>query len=515
MKISTPNGINMLDKKAINEYKIPSLLLMDAAARAFVSNMPSCEGKNVLILCGKGNNGGDGYAIARLIARLCKSCIVAGLFEDAPANDALIYKTICEKQSIKIINCYELTDEIIYSSHIIIDAVFGTGFKGELPPYMENIFGKINLSDACRIAVDIPSGLNGETGIACKNTIKAHKTITFTLPKIGFYLADGANYTGEVTVCDILVPPSLISELKEEANLTEEAFVREKIPKRPPCAHKGDFGKIAVVAGSVGLTGAAAMCCDAALKSGAGLVTLYCPEEINTIMEIKLTECMTKPFKSASGAFSANAKSELLEGINTSDFAVIGPGLSRNSDIDEIVSYLTENSTTPLLLDADALFSVAKNPDILKKAKVPIIITPHEGEMARLIKNSSEYVKSNRLCVAKSFAASYNTTVVLKGHHTIIASPTSEVFINPTGGSGMATGGSGDVLCGILAALSGQKLPPFDAAVLGTYIHGAAGNEAEKLLGAAGMLPTDIINMLPKTIKNLSPREGSFWNLTE
>ncbi|MBU0759713.1 MAG: NAD(P)H-hydrate dehydratase [Candidatus Omnitrophica bacterium] len=279
------------------------------------------------------------------------------------------------------------------------------------------------------------------------------------------------------------------------------------LKKRKKDTHKGDYGHVFILAGSTGLTGAAALCGQACMRSGAGLVTLGIPRSLNVVMEIKLTEVMTCPLpETRQGTFSLKAKAEALKKINNSDIAVLGPGLSSNKETQQLIRELAVSVKRPMVLDADALNAISENADVLRKVKSPYVITPHPGEMARLLKKDTDYIKKNRLIVAKKFANYYNAVVVLKGSGTIVAEPgaNQRVYVNKTGNPGMATAGSGDVLTGVIAGFMAQGLKPFDAARFAVYTHGLAGDLAKKEKGEEGLIAGDILEKIPEAIKKLT-----------
>ncbi len=353
--------------------------------------------------------------------------------------------------------------------------------------------------------MDTPSGLNCDTGEQPKSCIRATYTATLALPKIGHYLYPGKSYCGLTKVIDIGIPAKALDGLNLPVNLTTPWQVRDLIPDREPTAHKGDAGKLFIVAGSEGLTGAATLAAQAAVRSGCGLVTVGCPKSLNDILEIKLTEAMTRPLPEVRSVrcLSLRGLGDILHGIRNADAACLGPGIGRHHDTKELFKRLLPAWTSQLFLDADGLFPFSGQPELLKECKANLVLTPHIGEFSRLCGLSIEQINQDRIKAASDFAIATNKVVLLKGAPTIIASPDGSVTINPTGNPGMATGGSGDVLSGLIGSLLALRMKAYDAAVCGAFIHGWAGDLAQKSIGTFGMTAGDIISFLPKPLKIL------------
>lgn len=513
MKVANCSQMKDIDSTAINDFGIPGVVLMENAALGVVEEAVKTLGdlsfKSIVIFCGKGNNGGDGFAIARHLYNKGANVIVILLdSKEKVKGDALINLDIIEKLDIKIV---EAKDEsylegiaaTLYLCDLVIDAIFGTGIKGKIKGIAKDIIKIINSSGSYTISVDIPSGVNGDTGQICDVCVKADKTVTFALPKVGLLSYPGADYVGELIVADISIPNTVVESKNISVNIIEPDYIKSIIPVRESQTNKGDYGKLFIIAGSVGMTGAAVLTSQSALRTGSGLVTVGIPQSLNNIIEAKLTEVMSYPLKDEGGILSLECMDSLLSKINSSDVIAFGPGLSNTNSIEKILLELIKKCKKTIVIDADGINVLAKNINVLKENECNIILTPHPGEMSRLTGLDIEYIQNNRIKTTIQFAKEYNTTILLKGAKTVIANPEGEVYINTTGNPGMATGGMGDVLTGIIASLCGQGLDNFQAAVSGAFIHGYAGDIASEEKGMHGLTAVDTIDNIPKVLKIL------------
>jgi NAD(P)H-hydrate epimerase len=354
------------------------------------------------------------------------------------------------------------------------------------------------------VAVDIPSGISSTTGEILGAAVRADLTVTFGLPKRGHYLYPGAAYRGVLKVVDIGIPLDLISQTSCPVSLLTPETIRLALPQRPADAHKGRFGHVLVIGGSVGKTGAAAMAAQAALRVGAGLVTLATPSSLNPIMEQKLTEVMTAPLpETPDQTLSLGAEKALLDLVQDKSVVVLGPGLSTHPETQELVRKLLYSLRLPIVLDADGINALAGHSEMLSKSRAKIVLTPHPGEMGRLIGSSSKKVQGDRLGTAQSFAQRHKVWLVLKGAYTVLADPEGSLFINPTGNEGMATGGTGDVLAGMLGGLMAQGLDPLQASQAGVYLHGLSGDMAVSRKGNIGIIAGDITECIPLSIQKI------------
>lgn len=507
-----------LDKTAIEEYGIPGLVLMENAGRQVVEVirqvLGEVRGKYVTIFIGKGNNGGDGLVAARHLLNMGAGVKVLALVDAGEiSGDAAINLEIWRNMEQKVYSLHQgdsanIIKLVLMNTDLIVDAVYGTGFKGQVGERVGRIFEALSESGKPIVAVDIPSGLEADTGMVNGPCIRASYTVTFGLPKLGLVLEPGAGYAGKVTVADISLPANLIEKIATERYIITSEMVGDWLPPRPAPAHKGSFGRVLVVAGSRGMTGAACLTGEASLRAGAGLVTVAAPETLHDILEVKLTEVMTAPLPdTGNGSLSKGAKGRILSLLEGADVLALGPGLSQEPEVVDLVRELLPLVGKPCVLDADAINALAGAGDILGKAQAPVVITPHPGEMARLTGKTVKDVQMDRLAAAIEPAAMWNVVVLLKGARTVVAAPDGAVYINLTGNPGMATGGSGDVLTGIVAALIAQGVAPAHAAAAGAYIHGLAGDRAAGESSMTGMVAGDILAALPATFQELAQCE--------
>lgn len=513
MKVVTNQQMKEIDRKAIEEYGISGLTLMENAGLRIFQNLkdiyPDLRLKKIIIFAGSGNNGGDGFVVARHLFNYGTKVKVLLL---SPFNkikgEAGANLNIIDKMGIEIIEVeavkQEEIQENIQNSDLIIDAILGTGLQGRLTGLQAKITDLINIADKEVVAVDVPSGLNADTGKIEGPCIKATNTITLALPKIGLLLYPGASYAGKITVEDIGIPSHLLKNEKLKVNMVTKEMARMFLPLRATFAHKGSFGRVLMLAGSVGMTGAAFLASEAAIRSGAGIVVLGIPQSLNPIMEVKLTEVMTLPLaETEKQSLSEDAEEIILNIMKNFSVLGIGPGISRQLETQRLVRKIVEKSTIPLVVDADAIYALSEDHEILKNIEAPLVITPHPGEMAKLIDKDINYILDNKLDIAREVAQELGVVVVLKGARTIIADKDGEAYINIGDNSGMASGGSGDVLTGIISSLIAQGANELHAAVTGVYIHSLAGNLARDIKGERGMIAGDILSQIPQAFISL------------
>lgn len=475
-----------IDRAAIDTRGIPSDQLMENAGqgvvRLIVENRIALSGEMVAVLCGKGNNGGDGLVIAR---GLYQQGITPRVFlfaqpDDLRGDAALNFNRLPEavRQSLQVVIPGENAPpedylDAIQSSALIVDALFGTGFRGRLPEAWDAFLLPLRPLREKILAVDIASGVDSNTGEASPQAVQAKWTATMGLPKKGQLLREGLDCTGHLEVLDIGFPRDLTLCGEQDIALLEADDIARLLPRRLPSAHKGTAGRLLVIAGSTGLTGAATLCCEAALCAGAGLVTLGIAESLNTIVEIKITEVMTQPLPdTGDGHLSEAATEVIVEAAKRCDALAIGSGLGRHPSTLKLVCDLLQKMDVPLVLDADGIYAVASAPEVLRGK--PIVLTPHPGEMAHFLGISIEEVQQKRWEISSETARRLGITVVLKGAASVIAAPDGRLRINPTGNSAMASAGMGDVLTGLVASFLTQGLKPFEAAQAAVYCHGLA-----------------------------------------
>ncbi len=512
MKVVTSQQMREIDRKAIEENNLSGLTLMENAGSRIFQNLkniyPDLRLKKTVIFAGSGNNGGDGFVVAR---HLYNYGVKVKVFLLTPFNkikgEAGENLNTINKMGVELIEAettkLEEIQRAIQNSDLIIDAILGTGLQGKVTGLKAKIIDLINIANKEVVAIDVPSGLNADTGRIEGPCIKAAHTITLALPKIGLLIFPGASYAGKITIEDIGIPSYLLKNNKIKTNMVTKEIVKPLLPFRATCSHKGSFGKALILAGSVGMTGAAYLASEAAMRSGAGIVVLGIPRSLNPIMEVKLTEVMTLPLaETEKQSLGEEAEETILKLMKNYSVLGIGPGISRQAETQRLVRKVIEKSNIPLVVDADAIYALSEDPTILKKTKTPLVITPHPGELAKLINKDVGYILNNQLDITREIAQKYGIVVVLKGARTIIANKEGETYINVGDNSGMATGGSGDVLTGIICSLIAQGADNFSAAITGVYIHTLAGDLARGIKGERGMIAGDILSQVPQAFLN-------------
>jgi NAD(P)H-hydrate epimerase len=524
MKVFTAAQMRAFDQAASQEYKIPSIVLMENAALRVVEflemKFAPLKYKSVVVLCGKGNNGGDGFAIARHLANA--GCNVRVLLACSPSEirgDALINYKILKKaeqaDSCVLLEVSEIDShfhlDFVGQTDIALDAWFGTGFKGELPGQALKLLS----SSDTKIAVDIPSGLNSDSGDVTSSQyadyVSADYTFTFAAPKRGMFVRDGIEKCGEIWVGVIGTPPSLMEETQTGCECITREIAQNLLPQRIKEAHKGDAGRVVLIGGSFGMSGAPTMAAKAVLKSGAGLCIAALPEKIIATFASAFPEATSHPLPcSASGVLPENAADELPAIWKNADAVAIGPGIGRDESTLNFAARVVRECPQPLVIDADALYALRAIEGDLQNRKAPTILTPHPGEMGELMEMKISEVNENRLETAIACAKKYNAIVVLKGARSIVAFPEDgSTHINLTGNSGMATGGAGDVLTGTIAGLLAQTKNAEEATLLGVYLHGLAGDLAFETSGN-GLIAGDIADNLPRALLEIGqPIESS------
>ena len=518
MRVLNAAQMRDADRQTIDDIGIPSMVLMENAGRQVVAALEAAYDdlpqKHVAVLCGPGNNGGDGFVVARTLNQrgIDVSVFVVAAMADIK-GDARLNMEILGRLGLTAV---EISDEQAWDLHfseisqcdLIVDAIFGTGLRSPLSGMMETVAADVNASGIPVIAIDLPTGLSADQAEPIGESIHAAMTVTLAAPKHPLVLPPGESRAGSIVVADIGIPPEVIDALAgPRLDLLTREAMRDIIQPRQSDSHKGDYGHVLVVAGSVGKTGAAYLTAVGALRSGAGLVTLATPRSCQSIVAAMGPEYMTVPLEETSdGRVSIGAIRDLLE--FEQDVIVVGPGLGTGPDVTAFVRELVEKSDTPLILDADALNAIASDPDLLQTAggARPIIITPHPGEMSRLASMSVDDVQGNRLDVAREFAVQHQIYVILKGYRTLIATPDAKVFINPLGNPGMATGGTGDVLAGVLAGWLAQLLDAEAACKIAVYLHALAGDLTEADEGEVAMTAGDLAAHLGDAVLDLTAR---------
>ncbi|MDQ7797879.1 MAG: NAD(P)H-hydrate dehydratase [Candidatus Edwardsbacteria bacterium] len=511
MLVVTTSQMREIDARAIKKYKITGLALMEKAGRALADQAAAMLGdqRSVCLICGKGNNGGDGFAAARMLAEKDFRATVFLLGRIGQVKgEALTQAKKLGKSGSKVREIVSAAGlaflkKELAGSHLVVDAIFGTGFQGPADKLAGQAIEAINSSGRKVLSADIPSGVDGETGQATGPAVRASVTVTMGLLKTGLLFHPGKELAGRVIVADIGFPEKCLAEQKINVHLAGHQMARNWLPARKPDAHKGSCGTVLVLAGSAGMTGAAGLASNSAMRSGAGLVCLGVPESLNDILEAKLTEVITKPLpETRNRTLSLAALERILKLIDKADSMVIGPGLSGHPETAELVRTAVKSIKIPAVLDADGLNALAARPELLGSA-ANLVLTPHYGELSRLLKTDISPIKRQPLKYALEAARRFNQTVVLKGAPTVTALPEGRAWINSTGNSGMATAGSGDVLAGLIGGLLAQGLSAERAAVLGVYLHGLAGDLAAADKTEYCLLAGDIIDHFPRAFKKI------------
>jgi hydroxyethylthiazole kinase-like uncharacterized protein yjeF len=514
IKIVTAKEMQQLDRRATAEYGVPSLVLMENAGsettREMLAAFPALLRSRVAILCGRGNNGGDGFVVARhLLNRgVTVQTFLLARREDV-GGDARVNLEILEKMGVAPMEVLEsgevaaLSDRVA-SADVIVDALLGTGTHGPAQGILAETIELVNRAGRPVVAVDIPSGLIADEPEVPGPAVRAALTVTFALPKRCLLLYPAAGYAGTVRIVPIGIPSSLCRDPELLLGLLEPQDVASAFPRRDPAAHKGTFGHVLVIAGSVGKTGAAALASLAALRVGAGLVTLAIPHSLNDALEVKLTEVMTEPVaETEARSIGQEALDRLLHLAAGKSAVALGPGLGTHPSTQKLVHELLSCLQLPVVLDADGINALAGRADFLARVAAPVIVTPHPGELSRLLDIPRDEVLRKRFPLAQDAASRLNVTLVLKMAHTVVASPTRQAVLVPTGNPGMATGGTGDVLTGLIAGLLAQGIAPGLAAQAGAYVHGLAGDLAAARLGQEAMLAGDLLNHVPDAIRQV------------
>jgi len=506
-KIVTASQMQNIDRRAIEGMGIPGLQLMEAAGKGVAAHVKDdlydrdVTGQKVAIVCGRGNNGGDGFVCGRYLKQWGADVryFLLGKTTELKGDGLANYERLDDKGAVCEVSAE--TDIPAFTEYdLIIDALLGTGFKGKIEGLAAEVVRRINAADKPVVAVDVPSGLIADTGRTEGEVISAEMTVTLALPKVGHFLYPGRALTGSLKIVDIGIPNSAVEAENIDLHLITEEYVGETLPERAPDAHKGSCGKLFILAGSKGMTGAAALAGNAAVRSGAGLVYVGCPESLNDILEVKLTEALTRPLPEVGKkrVVARRALGEVMKYIADVDAIAVGPGLSQHFETQELVRRVIARRDKPTVLDADGINAFAKDNTALKENSAPLIITPHVGELSRIVDAPIDDILAHRKSWAQKAAAMFNCVCVLKGAPTFVAEPGGRVCLNPTGNAGMASGGTGDVLTGIIVALLGQGLSTMDAACCGAYLHGMAGDLAADELGQVSMAASDMIDWLPE-----------------
>jgi NAD(P)H-hydrate epimerase len=529
MEILTAGQMRRVDARAIGERRIPGSDLMESAGRgvaeALAEEVPGIVGRRVVVFCGKGNNGGDGLVAARHLKRLGVSPRVLLIARTTDLRGDAAASLVQARQAGLTIE--EVGDEEAWSrvpleldrETLVVDALLGTGVTGGAHGLIARAIEKMNGSGATIVAIDLPSGIDADSGRLSGPTVRAHRTLTLCRPKPCLVLEPAASHAGPWRVIDIGIPVELVRD--EAADLTwfDADAASRLIPARARDAHKGTMGHLLAVAGSRGKSGAAVIVARAALRSGVGLVTVATPRSIQPIVASAQAEIMTEPLaESRTGALGRAAATAARSFLASRDALALGPGLGTEAGTRAAVVALLGKRTAPCVLDADGLnaFAADRRPRaMLRSGRHPLVLTPHPGEAARLLGTTSTAVQSDRLGSARRLAAATGAIVVLKGRRSVVAHPDGAAAFNASGNPGMATGGTGDALAGVVGALLAKGLPAFDAARLGTYVHGAAGDLVAARVGEEGLIAGDLVDALPEVWRALWARRKGAGRWTQ
>ncbi len=512
MKLVTSELMRRIDRETIDNVGIPGPELMENAGRGIAYGIltdivQTTESLKFAVFCGKGNNGGDGYVIARYLQEGGLEVIIyfIGPPDKLSPDAKLNYDRAIEAEivMVEVKSSADLPENL--DCDYIIDAIFGTGFEGEPKDLPAEIIGYINRQEQPVIAVDMPSGLNADNGQHEGAVVVADFTYTLALPKYGLYVSPGRELAGLVRVVPIGVPDEVVEKFEIRDELITDEYVMEALPYRKPDGHKGDFGTVFILAGSTGLTGAAILAAKSALRGGCGLAKVGCPRTLLPIIAGGVIEATTLPLPDVAkkGALALRGLGEIKLAVKEHDAAIIGPGIGRHHETLELIRRLVKSIEVPAIIDADGVNALAGHLEFLEGTESPLVITPHPGEFKRITGISVPEDIHERLKVAREFATHYKIVLVLKGSPTIVADEDGGCYLNQTGNNGMATGGSGDVLSGLIGSFLAQGLEPLDAALCAVYIHGFAGDLAATELTERAVIAGDLIDFLPDVFEFL------------
>ena len=514
MEILNSEQMRRIDARTIRRMRVPAIVLMEnAGLRTFdvlLDSYPDLDERLVLVLCGGGNNGGDGLVVARHLACLgSRSRVILAAPRRTLRGEALANLKAAEGVGLAVEEvatpaAWRRAAGTIKDFDLIIDALLGTGLRGAARGLMARIIETVNASGVPVVSVDIPSGLSGDTAQVPGPAIRAERTVTFCRPKIPHIFPPADSFVGDLTIVDIGIPDAAVHAEKARLELLEREMLAPLLPDRRDAAHKGDFGHVLVIAGSRDRSGAAALVAKAALRGGSGLVTVAASPDCQRVLAPQLSEMMTASLpQTPGGSIAERAVNDALALAAERDILAIGPGLGTEPSTRSFVRSLVSRTRMPLVLDADGLNAFSSGKARLDGRRRALIVTPHPGEMARLVGSTTAAVQADRVGVSRAFARERRCFVVLKGYRTLVAAPDGQVFVNPTGNPGMATAGSGDALTGFIAALLGQKLGPLEACLLAVWLHGRAGDLAAEKVGLEPLMAGDIIEFYPAALREL------------
>jgi len=509
MKVVTAAQMRRIDEVTIRERGVSGLELMERAGREVAREiLERFSPATAAILCGKGNNGGDGFVIARHLREAGMAVQVFSFFDPAElrSDAAAMFAKLPRDVEVIVKPAPEPLAVELRDFDVIVDAILGTGITGPVEGYLGEVIWSVNQSGVPIVAVDIPSGLSSEATQPSAVSIRAAVTVTIGLPKIGLVIDPGMRSAGVVSIVDIGFPGDLLHSHELTVNIVGMDDARAMIPKRDPAGHKGSFGKAAILAGSEGMTGAAVLAARAAGRSGVGLIYSVYPRALGSIMESHLIEPVKRPLDGLDKWFTREMIESAMSELADKDAVAFGPGIGQREETKAFALEMISRVATPMVIDADALNILAASEDMpakLRSRKAATILTPHPGEAARLLKCSIEEIEGNRMDCCVELARETGAIIVLKGSQTIITAPDGQRYINPTGNSGLAKGGSGDVLTGLIVGLLAQGMTGLNAALLGVFVHGVAADLTAERIPPRAMTPSDVIEGMAGAWKSI------------
>jgi hydroxyethylthiazole kinase-like uncharacterized protein yjeF len=518
MRVVGSSEMKEMDRMTIEEMEIPGSVLMEnaarGAARAFLGHFAPAPDSHVVVLCGPGNNGGDGYVMARYLHQAGLKVTVIVLAEARKiTGDALLNLNIIRRIGLDNLEApgpdkWEKSSSLLSTCDFIVDAILGTGLNAPVRDFYQSVIEEVNNSKKPVFSVDIPSGLSADSGQIMGAAVRADLTATFGFPKLGQILFPGAELVGRLVRIDIGIPHMVSRRVPDKYRLTEPEDFSDLLAREKQDIHKGNRGHLLVIAGSVGKTGAATLTSLGALRAGAGLVTLGIPKTLNTILEEKLTEAMTVPLPdTADGTISLQAEKDILKLMEGKTALALGPGLSTHPETTGLVRRIVSRCPLPMVVDADGLNALSEDISPLRLCSTRVILTPHPGEMARLAGAKNIEVQSDRVGTASRFSAKHGCILVLKGARTLIAQPGGETYINPTGNPALSSGGAGDVLTGLMGGFLARGWPIAKAAVAAVFLHGLAADLLAETMGQAGILAGELLDVVPSLMASLGRGE--------
>ncbi len=519
MRVTTAAEMRQLDRLAIELYGIPGVVLMENAgaqvARILWQEYPDLQSRRVAVLCGRGNNGGDGFVIARYLhnSGVSVSVFIIGepgeILGDASMHLNMLQRAGMVPEPVQTPESAKKVGARLVHYDVLVDALLGTGLRHEVGGMFQLVITGMNAAGRPIVSVDIPSGLSADGGMLLGDHVRADLTVTMALPKRGLLLYPAAELVGRLVVVDIGFPAAVREHAMLHCHTLEGHAIAAQLQGRRADTHKGTYGHVLLVAGSPGKTGAGALASLAALRTGAGLVSLALPHSLNAAMEAQLTEVMTIPLPEAEpGVLGGQATQPIIEALKGKSALILGPGIGTHPETVHCVHEVLRQVRIPTVLDADGLNALPPDPAGIGDILAPLVLTPHPGELARLRRTTTAVIQTNRLAAAQETASIWKAVVVLKGAHTVIAEPEGTLYINLTGNPGMATAGSGDVLSGMIGTLLGQGYPPSLAAQIAVHTHGLAGDLAAAALGERSLIAGDLVETLSRAFRQLVQVRG-------